>query len=483
VPAARGVPLQPFLRDPGLICEIKRRSPSRGDIDAGLDPVDLAAAYRERGVRSVSVLTEENHFAGSLADLIAVKQAYPDLAVLRKDFLLDEEDLEISFRAGADAVLLIASILDEPTLRRLHDRALGLGMAALVELHEPGDFVKGRAVRPELVGINARNLADFSVDLLTPIRLRTAIDWPHRAVFESGAFTHEDGLLVSSSGFDGLLVGEAAVRDQDAIPGLIAGLRGEPVPASGAAQPVAAKPATPRHAVPGGSRPFWSSIGELLANRVATRPLVKICGITNRDDARLAAEQGADLLGFVFADSPRRASADVVRECSGLGVLRVAVVVTGSHPETGEARPLPHEVVELIAEGQIDAVQFHGDEAPDECASQAFPYYKALRPGTPEAVRQIAEYRSPRVLLDARSAKAYGGTGTRIDDAVLRAAQEYGPLWIAGGLSDENIGEIARQWEPELVDVSSGLEAEAGRKDHERVRRFFAELAQAGESV
>ncbi|MFW6261108.1 MAG: bifunctional indole-3-glycerol phosphate synthase/phosphoribosylanthranilate isomerase, partial [Spirochaetota bacterium] len=107
VPAERIAPLVRFLRAPRLVCEIKRKSPSRGAIDAGLDPVELAGRYVSRGVRSVSVLTEEDFFAGSLADLMAVKRAHPNLAVLRKDFLVDEEDVEVSYRAGADAVLLI----------------------------------------------------------------------------------------------------------------------------------------------------------------------------------------------------------------------------------------------------------------------------------------------------------------------------------------------------------------------------------------
>src|SRR4030042_575581 len=105
VPAARSALLIPFGQSPFLIAEIKRRSPSRGDIAAQADPVRQAGVYREQGVRSVSVLTEEDHFSGSLANLMAVKRAFPDLAVLRKDFLLDEEDIEVSFRAGADAVL------------------------------------------------------------------------------------------------------------------------------------------------------------------------------------------------------------------------------------------------------------------------------------------------------------------------------------------------------------------------------------------
>jgi indole-3-glycerol phosphate synthase/phosphoribosylanthranilate isomerase len=123
VPHERDTLLVPFLVPPGVICEVKRRSPSRGAIDQSLDPIALAGSYRSQGARSLSVLTEQDHFAGSLADLINIKRAYPDLAVLRKDFLVDCEDVEISYRAGADAVLLIASVLTADELTRLHARA------------------------------------------------------------------------------------------------------------------------------------------------------------------------------------------------------------------------------------------------------------------------------------------------------------------------------------------------------------------------
>ena len=474
VPPEREAPLVPFLNDPPLICEIKRRSPSRGAIDPSIDPVALAGRYRDRGVRSLSVLTEEDHFAGSLDDLAAVKAAWPDLAVLRKDFLLDEEDLRVSYRAGADAVLLIASILGGEELARLHALASDLGMAALVELHEEADFAKARAFAPPLVGINARDLATFRVDLLTPVVLRERIDWEHRAVFESGVFTHEDALLVVTSGFDAVLVGEAAVRDQDAITGILAGLRGE-IPGSGPG--AGAGVAGAGDAAGGGpARDFWR---RLVARRRTDRPLAKICGITNRADAELAVGLGADVLGFVFADSPRRADPALLEELAGLSaglsaelpVLKVAVVVTG-----GDHGALPKDVGGLLERGLVDAVQFHGEEQPAECARQAFPYYRALRFASAAEADAIDGWRCPRVLVDARDASAYGGTGKRVEPEVVRAAAARRPLWLAGGLDDENIRGIASAWKPELVDVSSGLESAPGRKDPERLRRFFREL-------
>jgi indole-3-glycerol phosphate synthase/phosphoribosylanthranilate isomerase len=462
VPQDRELPLTPFLREPGLICEIKRRSPSRGAIDEALDPVTLAGSYSKRGVRSVSVLTEEDHFAGSLRDLIDVKRAHPDLSVLRKDFLIDREDIDVSYRAGADAILLIASVLDQETLHDLHEYATGLGLAVLVELHEPDDFEKGRSFAPPLVGINARDLATFHVDLLTPIRLRAQIDWEHRAVFESGAFHEEDGMLARRAGFSGLLVGEAAVRDQDVVPRLVSGLNG----GAAAGAESAGASADPQAL----ARPFFWT--RLMARMRPGRPLVKICGITNRADAELAATLGADAIGMIFAHSPREVDTAFARSLSDLDVIKVAVVVSG-----GSHGPLRSDVRALLDGGYIDAVQFHGEESPSECADQAFPYYKAIRVGSEDQIKAIGEYWSPRVLVDARSASGYGGTGKQIEPALILSIRDRFPLWLAGGLSDENIGELVSRYSPELVDVSSGLEREPGKKDGQRMHRFFEEIA------
>ncbi len=152
LPAARTAPLVPFGAPPFLVCEIKRRSPSRGALSAGLDAVAQARLYAERGVRNISVLTEQDNFGGSLEDLARVKEALPQLSLLRKDFLLDAEDIDVSWRAGADAVLLIAAILDAATLAALHHHATELGMQALVEVHDADDAAKCLTFAPPLTG-------------------------------------------------------------------------------------------------------------------------------------------------------------------------------------------------------------------------------------------------------------------------------------------------------------------------------------------
>jgi indole-3-glycerol phosphate synthase/phosphoribosylanthranilate isomerase len=447
-PDTRRVPLVPFNRTPFLICEIKRSSPSRGDIARGRDPVAQAAAYVERGVKTVSVLTESNYFSGSLCDLMRVKNAYPELAVLRKDFLLEREDIIISHRAGADVVLLIASILTAKKLRELYTAAHELGLAVLVEVHDAADMDKTRTLAPEFTGINARDLSTFKVDLVSPLLTAREITWETELVFESGIHSGEDALFALSSGFDGILVGEAVMREPGLIPEILA--------------------AYSRYSR--GAVDFWR---RLFALKRPGRPLVKICGITNQEDARLACELGADLLGFVFASSPRRADASLVRGLAGLDLPKVGVVVCG--PDAVPER----EVAVLLEDGCLQAVQFHGTEKPDACFGGAFPYYKALRLRQPGDAEGIRDYRCPRVLVDAHAEEVCGGTGRTLDAGLILAAEAQKPLWLAGGLGPQNIREIIDRYRPELVDASSRLEAAPGKKDPGLLKDYFKEIDRA----
>ena len=462
VPDKRRVPIVPFVREPLLVAEIKKRSPSRGSLAVSLDPIEQAGRYTKLGCKALSVLTEEDHFSGSLTDLIAVKDRYPETSVLRKDFLLTVEDVEISRRAGADAVLLIASVLSTEDLRAMLDACNTLGLAALVEVHTAEEIEHIKPFSPSLVGVNARDLHTFDVDKTIPIRLRRLIDWSATLVFESGIFTFEDAYLAGSNHFTGILVGEAVMKEPTIIPELSAGL------------------AAGREAV---GHDFWyrlyktrvDSVGSVEgggrsgARATAYRPLVKICGIAREEDGRAAADHGADLLGFIFADSPRRVDPGVVRELADLSLPKVAVVVD----------EVPDDLALLLQEGLIDAVQFHGSEAPDACFAMARPYYKALRPKTAADVAQFAEYSSPRVLIDAFSPDRAGGTGKRVDGEIVRAAAKVKPLWIAGGLGPDNVAAIIREYSPELLDASSRLESEPGKKDIGKLKTYFTEIDRA----
>jgi indole-3-glycerol phosphate synthase/phosphoribosylanthranilate isomerase len=466
----RATPPVPFPESPFLLCEVKRRSPSVGLISALPDPAVQVDRYRDAGIGAISVLTEEEFFGGSLRDLIDLKERHPELFILRKDFLLDPEDIEVSHRAGADGILLIAAVLDRSRLEELYRLAVSRGMSVLVEIHNREEIEKIRSLRPDTVGINARDLRNFSIDLLTPVGLSGFLNWNPRKIFESGIRSEEDAALAFSSGFDGALVGEAVMRDPGLLPRLQKARRYYP----GAG--------IPDSRVPGIPDSFWISLyrrGMPAAlrnggNGTPLRPLVKICGLTNEEDAALAEELGADILGFVLAPSPRRADPGLIRRLGRTRARKVGVLV--SDPV---ASVLPPEIDALFREGALDAIQFHGEEKPENCFDMAFPYYKALRIRDKKSVNLLKKYRSPRVLADAFTPDRYGGTGRSISPELVEQLRRQGPLWLAGGIGPDNVRRIILDHEPELIDASSRLESEPGKKDPEKLRKFFEEISAA----
>jgi len=442
VPEKREVPLIPFGINPFVICEIKRRSPSKGKISEITDPVNQASIYVEKGIKNISVLTEEDHFGGSLDDLMEVKKAFPQIAVLRKDFLLEKEDIDVSYRAGADAILLIAALLEQEKLIELYKYALSLNLSVLMEVHNEEEIEKVEPLKPHITGINCRNLKTFKIDQALPLRLKENITWETELVYESGIASFNEAIIPFESGFSGILVGESVVRDTDLVDDLI------------------------QAALRKGESNFWN---RLFSKSYRGRPLIKICGITNREDALEAVALGADILGFVMADSPRRADGDFIKSVTDINVLKVAVVVTEN------AEP-DREVMNLLEKGYIDAVQFHGNESPRSLGAFSYPCYKALRLKNSEDTEEISRYPGPRVLVDAYSEKSYGGTGERISGDSAKNAATVRPLWLAGGLSHENIRSVLDEFKPELIDASSKLESEKGKKDHKKMKLFFTEI-------
>jgi len=481
VPERRRVPLVPFPEGPFIICEIKRRSPSAGEIRDLKDPEEQAAAYVRGGIGTISVLTEEDHFGGSLNDLITLKQSHPRCCFLRKDFLLEPEDIDISYRAGADAVLLIAAILDTDTLEMLYRIAKGYGMEVLVEVHTAEEVRRIRQLAPDTVGINARNLKDFSIDLLTPLVLKELLDWNPKTIFESGIRSGEHASLAFTGGFDALLVGEAVMRDPGLLRELQVSAAADEDRLSGSFWSRLCKHRIEHEGLmdPETNQISSTSQQEIRGSRYPLyRPLIKICGLTREEDAKAAEELGADILGFVFAPSPRRAEPELLRRIGPAGALKAAVVVLkDDNPD------LPEEVKGLLEDGLIDVLQFHGDESPEKCASFGFPYYKALRIRNREDIAGMKNFRSPRVLTDAYTSDAYGGTGRCINADLIPLIAGQGPLWIAGGIGPQNVARLINAYQPELIDASSSLESAPGRKDHEMLKDFFSKIDRASQLV
>jgi indole-3-glycerol phosphate synthase len=201
---------------PALIAEIKRASPSRGLLMPDFDPVGLARLYRDNGASALSILTESRYFQGSLEILRQVAGLDLHLPLLRKDFIFDPYQVYEARAAGADAILLIAAYLESGPLQELHRLATELGLAALVEIHSQSELEKAQnACQPALVGINNRNLADFTVDLSTTLRLRPLIPPAVCLVAESGIHTSADVDSLAAAGINAILVGEALVTAAD----------------------------------------------------------------------------------------------------------------------------------------------------------------------------------------------------------------------------------------------------------------------------
>lgn len=197
-----------------IIAEVKRASPSRGVLKADLQPSDLVRSYEKGGAAAVSVLTEQDHFQGSLADLEEVRGA-TRLPVLRKDFIVDPYQVVEARAAGADSFLLIASILDADDLKLLLEHGRAWGMEPLVEVHNESELRKAVAADARVIGINNRDLATFRVDLETTVRLAKDIPAGRVIISESGIRTREDIVRLRAAGVHGFLIGETLVTSED----------------------------------------------------------------------------------------------------------------------------------------------------------------------------------------------------------------------------------------------------------------------------
>lgn len=534
VPLERQRPVNPFLPAGGVILEIKRASPSRGAIAPDLDAVQTARTYIEAGAKAISILTEEHYFKGNLQDLLEVGKAFPHHPLLRKDFILTDDDIAVSYRAGADGVLLIARLFDTDTLLHLAEQTVRFGMKPLIEVREEEDLPKLRFVAerlPCLAGVNSRDLRTFTIDPLLPALRITELPVP--AIYESGVQTPFQASYAAHLGYIGILVGEGAVRQKEQISLLIrhftqtrnqlqgsSGLSGEsPQEGISGSSLGDLRPGTGR-----GNRQENSALpaaGELwrrLAQRRAYRqsqvpleshrywrlgapPLVKICGLTRLEDVQHCLALGADLLGFIFAPSPRKTDAAFVRQAraflssfyfpEGKGNTRDVPLPLFIGVITDVQSPAAQEALGLAQEGILDGIQYHGplDEEALAQLPQEVGRYVVLpvsQPADREAYQGLQKRGEVRFLLDRRVGNQSGGTETPIQDEVLDAlisqgpaasSSSYSPLWIAGGLGADTVGSLLSRYPVELVDASSRLETEPGKKDPQKLRAFFAAIA------
>ncbi|GEL77600.1 indole-3-glycerol phosphate synthase TrpC [Tenuibacillus multivorans] len=204
-------------RQLSVIAEIKRASPSKGDINVGMEPTDQAKLYQTGGASGVSVLTDTPFFKGSMEDLTNVR-AVTDIPILCKDFIIDEVQIDYAYQAGANVILLITAALQASRLKELYQYATNLGLEVLLEVHDETELEAANDVNPNIIGINNRDLKTFNVDLGVTERLADKITDPNIVIIsESGIKTKADAERVASAGAHAILVGESLMMSDSVV--------------------------------------------------------------------------------------------------------------------------------------------------------------------------------------------------------------------------------------------------------------------------
>lgn len=427
-PSERSLSAALTERGTGFILECKKASPSQGLIRSAFSPADIARVYAPHA-SAISVLTDGPYFGGSFDDLRAVREAV-NQPVLCKDFVVDPYQVYEARSHGADAVLLMLSVLDDATYAQCAIAVRALGMEAITEVHDADEMTRARHLGAAIVGINNRNLKTLEVDLsvteaLAPMRPPGAL-----LVSESGLAGHHHVRRLRRH-VDAFLVGTALMRAPD----------------------------------------LSVAVRELLYGRV------KVCGLTRPADAQLAAQAGASWGGLIFApESPRCVSLDTARSVREAepGLAWAGVFVN---------RPAA-EVAETARALALDAVQLHGEEdeatvaAVRSALSPEIEVWKAVR--VRESIPRIEE--ADRVLLDAFVKGARGGTGQTFDWLLLEGISDRDRLIVSGGLTPER-AQAADDLGAWALDVCSGVEVSPGVKSAAALHRFFAALRSRLEAI
>lgn len=407
-----------------FIMEVKRVSPSQGQLRAAADPAAMARAYRG-AADAISVLTDGPYFGGSFDDLRAVRRKFEG-PILAKDFVIDVRQVPEARLHGADAVLAMLSVLEDDEAAAVIAEARRLGMDALVEAHSEEEVRRALAIDAEIVGINNRDLKTLKVDLGVTERLSGLVPSDRLLVAESGIESRADVERLSSHA-DAFLVGSSLMRADD--------------PAQAAR--------------------------DLAFGRV------KVCGLTDEGDIALAAASGASYCGLIMVPgTPRAVNSNQADRLA-------ATAAEHGLPLVGVFRnEKVSEVAQLASRLGLRAVQLHGQEDAS--------YIAALRNMLPQGCEiwaagavgaELPEPRqgADRTLFDTMAEGQSGGTGRTFDWSRIGGRSDLSRGIIAGGLKAENAQAAARIGAFAL-DVSSGVEHAPGRKDPAKLQAFFEAL-------
>ncbi|KAF9184393.1 bifunctional tryptophan synthase trp1 [Haplosporangium sp. Z 767] len=473
---------------PAIMGEIKRASPSKGNIDLQANAAEQSLAYARAGASVISVLTEPKWFKGSLNDMRVVRAMIDSLpnrpAVLRKDFIVDTYQILEARVYGADTVLLIVAMLSVEQLHTLYKFAVSLGVEPLVEVNNAQEMEVAIELGAKVIGVNNRNLHNFEVDMETTTKLVNMVPQGTILVALSGIKGREDVERYVEQGVGGVLVGEALMLSKD-------------------------------------KRAFIRGLLGLSADEEPSKVLVKVCGVQTVDAALQATDSGADFIGMIFAEGSKRqvkmnvaaeiveavreyanatAAADGDLEGNSLQGVKKDEVANADwfsmHARRAERNPRKpmivgvfrdqslEEMTRIVDTLKIDLVQFHGGENPEMAKFLPVPVIKAFHirgdESPKDVIQAVAGTRGLNAycLLDAAGkAGGYGGgEGVSFDWSLAKAvvnSQEGGfPILLAGGLDPENVAEAVRQVRPWAVDVSSGVETN-GEKDEQKIQAFI----------
>ena len=442
LPSDTGFPFEAALRqqDFNFICEVKKASPSKGIIAEYFPYLDIAKEYEVAGAAAISVLTEPDFFKGDKKYLQEIASTVK-IPVLRKDFIIDEYQIYQAKVWGASAILLICACLDVPTLTRFRELADSLGLSSLVEAHDEKEVQMAIDCGARIIGVNNRNLKDFTVDVQNSVRLRNLVQDDVIFVSESGLETPEDIQVLRDNNIGVALMGETFMRSPNKVEKLA-----------------------------------------YLYGPTYYTPKVKMCGISKVDTIPAVVEAKPDYMGLVFAPSKRQVTVDqakiLVEELHKQYAMKYnSAVEQSGNDEIKTVGVFVNEtldnLVTIAKEVNLDAVQLHGDE--DEAFIQALKektdveVWKAVQICSPADAEAWIDSSADMLLFDAYHKDERGGTGEVFDWSCLDEFER--PFMLAGGIDSTNVARAIRTVRPYGIDISSGIETD-GVKDDEKIKAF-----------